>query len=136
MPKANRVCSAPDCHAITSTSRCQEHQREYQRTTRGNWRRNRYGAAWPRIRKRILTNEPNCRLCGNPATDVDHIVPYAYFATRQAANALANLQPLCTRCHGQKTRAEVQSREAEKHEYQPTEAETNATRSAKGRGTP
>ena len=56
--------------------------------------------AWRRLRDRVLREEPNCRRCGGPSTDVDHIVALAdggVFFDRE------NLQGLCGSCHRAKT---------------------------------
>lgn len=50
----------------------------------------------------VLGREPACRMCGQPATVVDHIVP-----VRLGGNdTTANLQPLCETCHGEKSAGE------------------------------
>jgi hypothetical protein len=48
-----------------------------------------YGSAWRKLRKRVLLEEPNCRRCGEPSTDVDHMIP-----RRRAAARPANLRAL------------------------------------------
>jgi len=59
-----------------------------------------YGAAWERLRARVLAEEPVCRACGIArATDVDHILP----RRRGGTDARDNLQALCHSCHSQKT---------------------------------
>lgn len=54
-------------------------------------------AAWYRLRARVLAEEPLCRHCGQPATDVDHL------SGDPSDNRRANLQPLCHPCHSHKT---------------------------------
>lgn len=56
--------------------------------------------AWRRLRKFILAREPLCRMCGQPATDVDHVNGRA---DRAEDNAHSNLQALCKPCHSRKT---------------------------------
>jgi 5-methylcytosine-specific restriction protein A len=56
-------------------------------------------ATWPRDRARVLREEPECRLCGAPATQVDHIVPLAQGGSR----GRENLQAICAWCHRGKT---------------------------------
>ncbi|WP_265519496.1 HNH endonuclease [Nitratireductor luteus] len=56
-----------------------------------------YDHVWRKARDEYLAAHPYCRMCGNPATTVDHIVRHrgdrALFWNR------SNWQPLCTRCH-------------------------------------
>lgn len=59
-------------------------------------------AQWRAIRKQVLDREPLCRICkaigwATPATEVDHI------HGDTADNRLDSLQPLCKRCHSEKT---------------------------------
>lgn len=66
-----------------------------------------YGAAWDRLRARVLATEPLCRHCRakgrvTVATQVDHIRPKAQGGT----DDLGNVQPLCRPCHEAKTDAE------------------------------
>ena len=60
-------------------------------------------AAWKWVRLRQLSREPNCRVCGEKATAVDHIIAIA-----QGGADLdpANLQSLCRRHHNSKTTSE------------------------------
>ena len=67
-------------------------------------------AAWRKLRKQVLAEEPLCRHCAAqglvvPATEVDHM--------RGAAdNSRDALQALCKPCHSIKTLAELYGREA------------------------
>ena len=67
-------------------------------------------AAWRKLRKQVLAEEPLCRHCAAqgltvPATEVDHM--------RGAAdNSRDALQALCKPCHSIKTMAELYGREA------------------------
>lgn len=54
-------------------------------------------ARWQRLRARVLAEEPLCRMCNEPATDVDHI------SGDPSDNTRVNLQPLCHACHSYKT---------------------------------
>lgn len=56
-----------------------------------------------RFRKEVLRREPNCRYCGAPATDADHIIPVSEGG---ALTDTANGQGLCADCHEQKTKEE------------------------------
>lgn len=59
-----------------------------------------YGGRWRKIRLAVLRNEPKCRRCDEPATEVDHV-------DGDVGNCdLDNLQPLCGRCHRLKTQKE------------------------------
>lgn len=58
-----------------------------------------YGAAWQRLRKSFLFDNPDCVRCGAAATQVDHILPKAQGGT----DDIYNLQALCHSCHSRKT---------------------------------
>lgn len=53
--------------------------------------------AWRATRAQILATGPRCA-CGQPATEVDHIVPVA----RGGTDALSNLRPICGPCNRRK----------------------------------
>ncbi len=55
---------------------------------------------WRKLRARILAEEPLCRMCSEPATDVDHI------SGDPSDNRRVNLQGLCHACHSHKTARE------------------------------
>lgn len=62
-------------------------------------------AAWLAARTQVIAAEPICRMCKREfASVVDHIVPRTECADPLA---IENLQPLCSRCHGRKTRREA-----------------------------
>lgn len=66
-----------------------------------------YGAQWRRLRAMVLRREPLCRRCTADgrlvgADVVDHVRPLSQGGT----NAMDNLQPLCKRCHDNKTSTE------------------------------
>ena len=52
-----------------------------------------------RVARQILAEEPECRLCGAPSTEADHIVPWA----EGGSDARENGQGLCTPCHTAKS---------------------------------
>lgn len=91
--------------------------------TRPAWRQNAgvsaaqrgYGAEWQRIRLVVLGQEPRCQVCGQRATEVDHIVPKAKGGT----DARMNLRSLCGPCHRTKTardsRPASRKRDPERH---------------------
>ena len=66
----------------------------------------RLGPGWAKLRLAVLSDEPTCRLCGDDAAEVDHILPLWWGGTSE----LDNLQPLCTTCHQKKSLQEMQSR--------------------------
>ena len=72
----------------------------------GSWARvdpiakGRYGAEWQRVRQRVLREEPTCRICGAPSSDVDHIVAVA---DGGGMYDRANLRSLCADCHKRHT---------------------------------
>jgi 5-methylcytosine-specific restriction enzyme A len=69
-----------------------------------------YGRRWQQLRMMVLRAHPACVVCGEPATDVDHITP-----KRQGGQDTAdNLQPLCHACHSSKTMAETNARRRSK----------------------
>lgn len=64
-----------------------------------------YGHEWRKARAEYLANHPFCRMCGNPATTVDHVIPHR--GDKRLFWFRANWQPLCTPCHSSaKQRAE------------------------------
>lgn len=73
------------------------HKRRQQRTR---------GRRWQFIRKMLLDDEPLCRRCERPATEIDHITPLYKGGTDDREN----LQPLCTKCHELKTREDMNQR--------------------------
>jgi 5-methylcytosine-specific restriction protein A len=96
-------CRWPTCPVrVERSGYCAEHRKRYggsgwaQRPSTGD-----YGAEWRRIRARVLGEEPNCRLCGAPATEVDHILPIAIGGTHDRAN----LRALCRADHKAATAA-------------------------------
>lgn len=60
------------------------------------------GPGWRRTRAEVLFECATCRVCGAPATQVDHIVPLYMGGTSDRDN----LQALCQACHLAKTTAE------------------------------
>ena len=67
--------------------------------SRGSSTQQGYGSAWRKLRKRVLEEEPSCRRCGEPSTDVDHIIP----RRQGGSDERANLQSLCHSCHSKYT---------------------------------
>jgi 5-methylcytosine-specific restriction protein A len=82
------------CGVPSDGSRCPAHQV----SGWSAWRpagANGYGSSWERIRRVVLDEEPDCRICGAPATDVDHILNRA----RGGSDDRSNLRSLCSACH-------------------------------------
>ena len=99
--------SCPKCFAARERREKQRHKR-YDATKRDMESKSFYdSAAWRKTRKMVLKREPLCRMCGKPATIVDHIIPIREGGKRLDAS---NLQPLCHACHNQKTMADRKGR--------------------------
>lgn len=60
-----------------------------------------YNIKWQQARKRYLRLNPLCRECGQPATDIDHIIPHK--GNKLLFWNTVNWQPLCHKCHSHKT---------------------------------
>ena len=56
---------------------------------------------WRKIRLVLLNENPFCKLCDEPATDVDHIEPHR--GDTEKFYDENNLQTLCKSCHSLKT---------------------------------
>ena len=90
-------CITAGCPELTHKARCKKHAREVEqkRLARETWRD--YGSNWKFIRAKVLRAEPNCRLCGAQATEIDHIIPLSSAKTEDEVYKLChytNLQPL------------------------------------------
>ena len=79
-----------------------------------------YGAAHVRMRRLVLDEEPQCRLCDEPSLIADHIIPKCLGGSDERAN----LQALCAPCSAIKS-----SREGNLmrwHVYRPLKMERGA----------
>ena len=86
-------------NALSRTSRCVR--------CAADWADGRdYAGHWPAIRVGQLMDEPDCRVCGAPATEVDHILRLRMGGTHDPSN----LQSLCRACHQGKTNRETSLR--------------------------
>lgn len=99
-----KSCASPRCPGRATHGRyCESHQSmnkaKRKPDTRPSASRRGYDRKWRRIRAQYLKAHPDCIACGDPAKEVDHILPLAEGGTHQ----WSNLQPLCKRCHSQKT---------------------------------
>lgn len=106
MPR--RCTSSPYCpHPALAGGACREHANAKLRAKR---RGSIYDTArWRRLRTEILNAEPTCRLCNEPATDVDHVVAIEDGGDPWDRH---NLQPLCHEHHSEKTSRERAARRA------------------------
>lgn len=101
-------CNHPGCPAIVrgAARYCEAHAAKY--AWKGNRRHGEYGPRWRKLRNAILAREPLCRPCRElgritAAAEVDHITPKSAGGT----DATDNLQPICKRCHTEKTQREA-----------------------------
>jgi len=108
--KARRPCRTPGCAGLAVRGgyceRCaRERERAFDRQ-RGSSAARGYGSRWRKLRLMYLRAHPLCAVCGEPATDVDHIVPRG----RGGTDAGDNLQSLCKPHPGEKPADEVGGR--------------------------
>lgn len=96
MPCRNpRPCMHKGCNRLTTKGRyCSIHYINTQHF--------RNTAEWKRISAQVLLEEPICRLCNEPSTDCDHIIPLPI-----GTDDRSNLQGLCHKHHSIKTRKET-----------------------------
>jgi 5-methylcytosine-specific restriction protein A len=66
---------------------------------RGSRYRRGYRSHHEAMRRLVLREEPHCRICGEPTTDADHIVPLRLGGSEDRSN----YQGLCGYHHRQKT---------------------------------
>lgn len=95
------VCTWPGCNTLTINGRCEKHP---YRDHRPNAGMRGYDSAWRRLRNAYIRQHPICEMqheCdGDPADEVDHIIPIADGGERLDED---NLQSLCKACHTHKT---------------------------------
>ena len=99
-----RPCFSPGCPNLCAhgNSYCKEHLRLRARNRdrgRLSSKERGYDSAWRKNRLDYLRAYPICVVCGQLATDVDHIVPLA----KGGSNEWTNLQAMCHSCHAKKT---------------------------------
>lgn len=56
-----------------------------------------YNHEWRKARAEYLADHPYCRMCGHPASVVDHIIPHR--GDKRLFWHRTNWQPLCQPCH-------------------------------------
>lgn len=117
--RSKRYCSWPGCgEVVDKATRCEVHQqaaadRETARkaaldaqrqssTVRG------YDSAWRAVQRQFIQANPTCAgfgdmegKCGQPATDVDHVVSVADAPDLRLR--WSNLRPYCHPCHSART---------------------------------
>lgn len=118
--RPRKPCAHPGCRAwATCGSYCEVHAAEYaaQRAERRSAAMQRadrsrlspdargYNSRWNKARKTYLRHHPLCVVCGEPATEVDHIIPHK--GDMQLFWDVSNWQSLCHSCHSRKTFSEV-----------------------------
>lgn len=108
MPRSPKVpCKHPGCPSLVEPGKmfCAKHLPMHKEYTRPSQERG-YTYEWRKASKAFLKEHPLCAECQRkgrliPATVVDHIVPHrgdrALFWDRP------NWQPLCKKCHDEKT---------------------------------
>ena len=105
-----RVCNVPGCPQLTDTPRCADHTRaaDNARPDRGVYSR----APHRRFRRRVLTRDPLCVLCGAVATVADHwpVSRRDLVAQGLDPNDPACGRGLCHRCHSKETAANPEQR--------------------------
>lgn len=91
-----KYCAQTGCGELVPKGYCKEHTK--QKRKRETWRA--YNTTeWKEVRKQVLAREPQCRLCAEPATVVDHIQTLKSGGTHN----INNLRPLCKPCHDKHT---------------------------------
>lgn len=118
-----RQCVEPRCSGrALKGSYCRRHSRLWV----GGQPSSAYGSTWSRVRAQVLAEEPQCRLCGAPSTEVDHIVALAFGGTHERRN----LRGMCHRHHVEKTAADSRRGKAISSLSRPQERTTRPTPSA------
>ena len=120
--KPRRPCAHPGCQQwATDGSYCAKHAaevREKLKARRAEFTRRAdderasandrgYTFAWRKARKAWIIRHPLCAICGQPATDVDHIIPHR--GNRELFWDSSNWQSLCHECHSRKSYGERHS---------------------------
>lgn len=104
--RAPKPCRKDKCPHLTSGRYCLIHQADEDSggyAKREPASRRGYGQAWGKLSRRILMEEPICRMCQvRPSKQVDHIVSHS----RGGTDERRNLQGVCWSCHSQKTAAQ------------------------------
>ena len=102
-----RICLRTGCMSLTiEGAYCPRHTlppeaRTDRRSASRGWQRLYKSANYQKRRKHFMAIHPYCVVCGEPATDLDHIVPHRGNLMR--FNDQSNWQALCKACHSAKT---------------------------------
>ncbi len=101
---SSHPCRDPGCGVLIRgrQGRCEKHRRATRRRQeegRPSAHSRGYGADWRARRAQYLLEHPDCVRCGEPATEVDHIMPLS----AGGADDEGNYQSLCKTCHSVKT---------------------------------
>jgi hypothetical protein len=112
-PKRACILYGPNCSdggvAVPGKSRCKAHGGgAWARTSQAA--KGRYDTHWREVRARVLKEEPTCRECGAPSSDVDHIIAAADGGTDERSN----LRGLCRDCDRKHTAAQNRARRKSK----------------------
>ena len=107
MPTLKRLCDAPGCGELSVRAskycvRCKAKSIARARLAekkRPSAARRGYNDKWRMIRANYLRRNPNCEICGKPATEVDHIKPLSEGGTHRSEN----LRALDKSCHSRIT---------------------------------
>jgi len=109
-----KVCAEDGCPELTTQTRCPKHTREFERERESRvhresqpWRSVYTDPRWPKLRRQVKREEPTCRVCGAPTTDVDHIVSVQ---DGGAPFDRSKLHGLCHEHHSSKTAQEVDAK--------------------------
>jgi len=105
---APRACTTPGCPGRAARRgpcpACEAKRKAGVDARRGSAAQRQYTSSeWRRTRTRVLARDPVCCVagCGQPSTDVDHVVPRA----AGGSDDDSNLRGLCHRHHSAKTAA-------------------------------
>lgn len=105
--KAISPCRIPSCKAYaTNEGYCQRHAHRHEirakldEKKKPSIRKRGYDKNHFKLRTIMLHEQPLCAVCGQPATDLDHIDGDPFNRERK------NLQMLCKACHSLKTNRE------------------------------
>ena len=102
--KPKQPCAYPGCPRLSDGRYCEEHRkavaRSYDRYTRDQEVRKKYGRSWRRIRAAYVKAHPFCEQCFKEGRmsmvdEVHHILPLARGGTHDEEN----LMSLCRSCH-------------------------------------
>jgi 5-methylcytosine-specific restriction protein A len=105
--KNEQPCVEPGCGILSDQSRCEKHRKQAMRDyeeRRGSAYSRGYTKRWSAAAKAWLRQHPLCVTCGQPAKEVDHIIPHKEDMT--LFWDFNNWQSLCHECHSRKTATE------------------------------